>query len=49
MSKHGGTTALSVVFGVLALLVLVVPASSQAQVQKQAESGRRARPTGTRI
>ena len=36
MSKHGGATALSLVFGVLALLVLIVPASSQAQVQKQA-------------
>jgi hypothetical protein len=35
MSKHGGTTALSLVFGVLALLTVVAPAC-QAQVQKQA-------------
>src|ERR1700722_4881782 len=35
MSKNGGATALSVVFGVLALQVLVVPERSQAQVQKQ--------------
>ena len=42
MSKHGGTTALSVVFGVLALLVLVVPVSSQAQVQKKPNGTSRA-------
>ena len=42
MSKHGGTTAPSLVFGVLALLVLVVAANSQAQVQKQPNGTSRA-------
>jgi hypothetical protein len=42
MSKHGGATALSTVFGFLVLLLLVVPGSSQAQVKKQPNGTSRA-------
>ena len=42
MSKHGGKTALNLVFGVLALLVVVAPGDVRAQVQKPANGASRA-------